>query len=160
MEIDTIARCVVASLFYFELGLLLQWYSSRYVLGGHIRCIMQRDKAALEALWSKLSSNCGKFLADMWRTSYLDFTQFCSFAQVDSCRKPVQVVCYGCWQALKAPLTLRNMSASLPSCSSYKEPSFSKQQCPVTATPLTSAQHFRYLQKVLFRPEDCHLHSS
>ena len=151
---------MVASLFYFELGLLLQWYSSRYVLGGHIRCIMQRNKAAIEALWSKLSSNRGKFLADMWRTSYLDFTQFCSFAQVDSCRKHVQVVCYGCWQALKAPLTLRNMSASLPLCSSYKEPSFSKQQCPVTATPLTSAQHFRHLQKVLFRPEDCHLHSS
>jgi hypothetical protein len=142
---------VIASLFYFELGLLLQWYSSRYVLGGHIRCIMQLNKAALEALWSKLSSNCSKFLADMWRTSYLDFTQFCSFAQVDNCRRPVQVVCYGYWQALKAPLTLRNMSASLPSCSSYKEPSFSQQQCPVTATPLISVQHSRHLQKSLIQ---------
>jgi hypothetical protein len=74
LQIDTVARCVVASLFYFELNLLLQWHNSRYVLNGHIRRIMQRDKAALEALWSKLSSNRGKFLADMWRrTSYFDF---------------------------------------------------------------------------------------
>jgi hypothetical protein len=65
LQIDTVARCVVASLFYFKLGLLLQWYDSRYVLGGHIRCSMQRDKAALEALWSKLSNNRGRFLADM-----------------------------------------------------------------------------------------------
>jgi hypothetical protein len=86
LEIDTVARCVVASLFYFELGLLLQLYNSRYVLGGHIRCIMQRDKAALEALWSKLSSNRGRFLADMWRASYFDFTQLCVFAHVDSWR--------------------------------------------------------------------------
>jgi hypothetical protein len=50
LEIDTIARCVVASLFYFKLNLLLQWHNSRYVLNGHIRRIMQRDKAALEAL--------------------------------------------------------------------------------------------------------------
>jgi hypothetical protein len=38
------------------------------VLGGQIRRMMHRDKAALEALWSKLTSSHGKLLADIWRT--------------------------------------------------------------------------------------------
>jgi hypothetical protein len=89
------------------------------------------------------------YLADMWRASYFDFTQLCVFAHVESYHRPVQVVCCGCWQAPKAPLTLGNMSALLPSHLSYKEPSCSKQQRPVTATPLVSAQRSQHLQKSL-----------
>jgi hypothetical protein len=33
LEIDTVARCVVASLFYFELNLLLQWHNSTAAAG-------------------------------------------------------------------------------------------------------------------------------
>ena len=82
LEIDTVAHCVVASVFYFELNLLLQWHNSRYMLGGHIRCIMERDKTVLEALWSKLSSNRGG--GQVTLTS-----QLCFFTHVDSCRRPI-----------------------------------------------------------------------
>jgi hypothetical protein len=63
-KIDAVARCMVASLFYFELDSLPQQCDGKYVLTGHILCSVRHSDPALKALLSKLASGCSRFLVN------------------------------------------------------------------------------------------------
>ncbi|KAF2818135.1 FabD/lysophospholipase-like protein [Ophiobolus disseminans] len=69
LEIDVVARRMVASLFYFELDGLPQWHNGRYLLRGHVRCSIHRGDVALAALLRKLVSSHGRFLVGDWAVS-------------------------------------------------------------------------------------------
>lgn len=68
-KIDLVARCMVASLFYFELDALPQWCNGRYVLSGYVGCSIRSGDAALGALLQKLSSSRARFLVGDWAIS-------------------------------------------------------------------------------------------
>jgi hypothetical protein len=61
-QIDTIARYIIASLFYFELNSLLKRYNRKYIVTGHILCSITRSNPAFKALLSKLANNSTGFL--------------------------------------------------------------------------------------------------
>ncbi|KAF3028716.1 hypothetical protein E8E12_000182 [Didymella heteroderae] len=71
LKIKAVARCMLASLFYFTLDSdsLPQWRNGKYVLSGHIRCSIRRGcggpsrhgSDALDALLGKLSDDRGTF---------------------------------------------------------------------------------------------------
>jgi hypothetical protein len=61
-KVKVIARCMIASLFYFELDSLPQRYNGEYTLLGHISCTLRRSDPALEALLEKLAESRAKFL--------------------------------------------------------------------------------------------------
>ena len=65
-KIDTVARCVIASLFYFELDSLPKRSDGKYVVTGHILCSIRRSDPAFTALLSKLSSCSSRFLVNDW----------------------------------------------------------------------------------------------
>lgn len=74
--IDAVARCMVASLFYFELDpdSPPRWCNGKYLVNGRVRCSIRRGDAALEALLRELSSSRASFLVGNWavpRSSYL-----------------------------------------------------------------------------------------
>ncbi|XTI84577.1 hypothetical protein V2W45_1465627 [Cenococcum geophilum] len=51
--IDTIARYIIASLFYFELDSLLERYNGKYIVTGYILCLIIYSNLAFKALLSK-----------------------------------------------------------------------------------------------------------
>ena len=61
-RIDTIARYIIISLFYFKLDSLLERYNRKYIVTGYILCLVTRSNPAFEALLSKLANNSAKFL--------------------------------------------------------------------------------------------------
>jgi len=60
--IDTIARYIIASLFYFELDSLLERYNRKYIVTRHILYLITRSNLAFKALLSKLANNSAGFL--------------------------------------------------------------------------------------------------
>jgi hypothetical protein len=61
-KIDAVARCMVASLFYFELDPLLRVCDSdKYMLTGKILCSVRQNDPALKALLAKLTASGGRF---------------------------------------------------------------------------------------------------
>jgi len=65
-RIDTIARYIIASLFYFELDSLLERYNGKYIVTGYILCLITRSDPAFKALLSKLANNSAGFLINDW----------------------------------------------------------------------------------------------
>ena len=65
-RIDTIARCMIASLFYFELDSLPERHDGKYIVTGHILCSITRSDPAFGALLSKLANNSAGFLMNDW----------------------------------------------------------------------------------------------
>lgn len=63
-QIDAVARCMVASLFYFELDSLPQRRDGRYAITGHVLCSVRRSDPALRALVGKLARCRGRFLVN------------------------------------------------------------------------------------------------
>ena len=61
-RIDTIARYIIISLFYFELDSFLERYNRKYIVTGYILCLITRSNLAFEALLSKLANNSTGFL--------------------------------------------------------------------------------------------------
>jgi hypothetical protein len=61
-RIDTIARCIIISLFYFKLDSLLKRYNRKYIITGHILCLITRSNLAFKVLLSKLANNSTRFL--------------------------------------------------------------------------------------------------
>ena len=61
-RIDTIARYIIVSLFYFKLDSLLERYNRKYIVTGHILCLITRSNLAFKALLSKLANNSTRFL--------------------------------------------------------------------------------------------------
>ena len=62
-KIDMIARCMIASLFYFELEPVLpQRRKGKYVFAGNVWCSIRRGDAGLRALLEKLLVHRSKFL--------------------------------------------------------------------------------------------------
>ncbi|XTI85088.1 hypothetical protein V2W45_1466041 [Cenococcum geophilum] len=53
-RIDTIARYIIISLFYFELDSLLERYNGKYIVTEHILYLITRSNLAFGALLSKL----------------------------------------------------------------------------------------------------------
>jgi len=65
-RIDTIARYIIVSLFYFELDSLLERYNRKYIVTGYILCLITRSNLAFKALLSKLVNNSAGFLINDW----------------------------------------------------------------------------------------------
>jgi hypothetical protein len=64
-KIDAVARCMVASLFYFSLDSPPRMCNSNeYMLTGQIRCSLWRSESALKALLTKLASGRGRFMVN------------------------------------------------------------------------------------------------
>jgi len=61
-RIGTIARYIITSLFYFKLDSLLKRYNRKYIVTGHILCLITRSNLAFKALLSKLANNSTRFL--------------------------------------------------------------------------------------------------
>ena len=61
-RIDTIARYIIISLFYFKLDSLLERYNRKYIVTGHILCLITHSNLAFRALLSKLANNSTRFL--------------------------------------------------------------------------------------------------
>jgi len=61
-RIDTIARYIIASLFYFKLDSLLERYNRKYIVTGYILYLITRSNLAFKALLSKLANNSTGFL--------------------------------------------------------------------------------------------------
>jgi hypothetical protein len=61
-RIDTIARYIIISLFYFKLDSLLERYNRKYIVTGYILCLITRSNPAFKALLSKLANNSTGFL--------------------------------------------------------------------------------------------------
>jgi len=61
-RIDTIARYIITSLFYFKLDSLLERYNRKYIVTGYILCLITRSNPAFKALLSKLANNSAGFL--------------------------------------------------------------------------------------------------
>jgi len=61
-RIDTIARCIIASLFYFKLDSLPERHNGKYIVTGYILCLITRSDLAFKALLSKLANNSTGFL--------------------------------------------------------------------------------------------------
>jgi len=68
-RIDTIARYIIASLFYFELDSLPERYNRKYIVTRYILCSIIRSNPAFEALLSKLANNSARFLINNWPIS-------------------------------------------------------------------------------------------
>ena len=64
--VDTIARYIITSLFYFELDSLLERYNRKYIVIEYILCLITRSNPAFEALLSKLANNSTGFLINNW----------------------------------------------------------------------------------------------
>ncbi|KAF4434342.1 putative patatin-like phospholipase [Fusarium austroafricanum] len=65
-EIDSVARCFVASLFYFELDSLPRHIGGKYRGTGHILCSIQQNDPAFSLLFSRLSQSSAQFWIDGW----------------------------------------------------------------------------------------------
>jgi hypothetical protein len=65
-RIGTIARYMIVSLFYFKLDSLLERYNGKYIVTGHILCLITRSNPAFKALLSKLANNSTGFLINDW----------------------------------------------------------------------------------------------
>ncbi|KAF4451419.1 putative patatin-like phospholipase [Fusarium austroafricanum] len=65
-EIDNVARCFVASLFYFELDSLPRQIGGRYRGTGHILCSIRQNDPAFPVLFSRLSQSSARFWIDGW----------------------------------------------------------------------------------------------
>jgi len=61
-QIDTIARYIIISLFYFKLDSLLKRYNRKYIVTRYILCLITCSDLAFKALLSKLINNSIKFL--------------------------------------------------------------------------------------------------
>jgi len=61
-QIDTIVHYIIVSLFYFKLDSLLKRYNRKYIVTGHILCLITRSDLAFRALLSKLINNSTRFL--------------------------------------------------------------------------------------------------
>jgi len=61
-RIDTIARYIIISLFYFKLDSLLERYNRKYIVTGYILCLIIYSNLAFKALLSKLANNSTRFL--------------------------------------------------------------------------------------------------
>ena len=61
-RINTIARCIIISLFYFKLDSLLERYNRKYIVTGYILYLITRSNLAFKALLSKLANNSARFL--------------------------------------------------------------------------------------------------
>ncbi|KAI9767636.1 MAG: hypothetical protein M1840_005507 [Geoglossum simile] len=59
--IDNIARCVIASLFYFELDSIPERSNGEYIGSGCILCSLQYNNPAFRVLLDRLSSNNARF---------------------------------------------------------------------------------------------------
>ena len=64
--IDTIARYIIISLFYFKLDSLLKRYNRKYIVTRYILYSITRSDLAFRALLSKLINNFTKFLINNW----------------------------------------------------------------------------------------------
>jgi hypothetical protein len=62
--IDDIARCVVASLFYFELDAIPQRDDGKYIVLGRVLCSLRRHDPAFKELFDQLSSTSARFYLD------------------------------------------------------------------------------------------------
>jgi hypothetical protein len=64
-KIDAVARCMVASLFYFVVNQSTRRCASdKYTLTRQILCSIQRSEPALEALLAKLKNSRGRFIVN------------------------------------------------------------------------------------------------
>jgi len=70
--IDNAARCVMASLFYFELDSIPQRSGENYVGSGRILCTLRRDDPALQVLINQLSTQSAQFLLNDCPISLVD----------------------------------------------------------------------------------------
>lgn len=61
-DLDNLARCVVASLFYFELESIPVYGEGRISGTGHILCRLRFGDPALEALLGQLSRSSAMFI--------------------------------------------------------------------------------------------------
>jgi len=61
-RIDTIARYIIVSLFYFKLDSLLERYNRKYIVTRYILYLIIRSNLAFKALLSKLANNSTRFL--------------------------------------------------------------------------------------------------
>ena len=65
-RIDTIARYMIVSLFYFELDSLLERYNRKYIVTEYILYLIIYSNPAFKALLSKLVNNSARFLINNW----------------------------------------------------------------------------------------------
>ncbi|KAJ0134526.1 hypothetical protein HZ326_22416 [Fusarium oxysporum f. sp. albedinis] len=65
-QIDSVARCFVASLFYFELDSLPRQIGGKYRGKGRILCSIQQNDPAFSLLFSRLSQSSAQFWIDGW----------------------------------------------------------------------------------------------
>ena len=65
-KIDAIARCMIASLFYFELDSLLQRYDGKHAVMGYILCSIRRCDLAFPVLLNKLVNGSARFFLNEW----------------------------------------------------------------------------------------------
>ncbi|XTI82087.1 hypothetical protein V2W45_1463681 [Cenococcum geophilum] len=65
-RIDTIARYIIVSLFYFKLDSLLERYNRKYIVTEYILYLIIRSNLAFRALLSKLANNSTGFLINNW----------------------------------------------------------------------------------------------
>ena len=65
-KIDVIARCMVSSLFYFELDTLPERANGKWLVTGHILCTIRRSDVAFGPLMSKLHHQSARFFINDW----------------------------------------------------------------------------------------------
>ena len=65
-RINTIARYIITSLFYFKLDSLPKRYNRKYIVTGYILCLITHSNLAFKALLSKLANNSTGFLINNW----------------------------------------------------------------------------------------------
>lgn len=65
-KIDRVARCFIASLFYFELDSLPRRVGEKYLGTGHIFCSIRRQDPAFTLLFDRLSGCSAHFFVNGW----------------------------------------------------------------------------------------------
>ncbi|KAF2844459.1 FabD/lysophospholipase-like protein, partial [Plenodomus tracheiphilus IPT5] len=72
-KIDAVVRCLLASLFYFELDPLPRKCDGKYLLTGQILCSIRCNDPAFPALLEKVTSRSSRFLVNNWPLSGTTF---------------------------------------------------------------------------------------
>lgn len=67
LAVDSVVRCMVASLFYFELKAIPESNRGQSIAIGHIQCSLRHTSPAFPVLLQKMVDSSATFYLDDWR---------------------------------------------------------------------------------------------
>jgi len=89
--IENIARCVVASLFYFELDSVPRLFGGKYIGTGYILCSIRHKDPAFRVLFDRLSKNSSQFLVNGCPVIDVDIDDTSCFDGSGNFRKKIEL---------------------------------------------------------------------